>query len=250
MVLLYALLGLLSGAFLNLAADNLPQRHGILNLARCPYCQTESALVDNISLLSFLLLRGRCRHCIAPHPWRRPVLELVTALTFAFFWLRYGPSLRLILLTVYTCVLFLVFVIDLEHRLILRVVIFPAIGIAILGSFFYPGMGVRRALVGGALAFAFFYLVSIMGKLVFKRTAMGRGDANLAAFIGLITGFPEVIFALLIAVSLGGLVSLVLVLSRTKRLRSYIPYGVFLVVGGLAILVFGQEIIGWYFGLV
>jgi len=177
-------------------------------------------------------------------------LELVTVLTFAFFWLRYGPSLRLILITVYTCTLLLVFVIDLEHRLILRVVIFPAIGIAILGSFFYPGMGVRRALVGGALAFAFFYLVAIMGELVFKRTAMGRGDANLAAFIGLITGFPEVIFALLIAVCLGGLVSLVLVLSRTKRLRSYIPYGVFLVVGGLAILVFGQEIIGWYFGLV
>jgi leader peptidase (prepilin peptidase)/N-methyltransferase len=170
--------------------------------------------------------------------------------TFAFFWLRYGPSLQLALTTLYTCILFLVFVIDLEHHLILRVVIFPAIGIAVLASFFYPGLGVRRALVGGALAFLFFYLVAIVGRLIFNRTAMGGGDANLAAFIGLITGFPEIIFALIISVCLGGLVSMVLVLTRTKGLGSYIPYGVFLVVGGLAMLVFGQEIIAWFVGLV
>jgi len=78
---------------------------------------------------------------------------------------------------------------------------------------------------------------------------MGGGDVNLAAFIGLITGFPDVIGALIITISLGGLVSLILVLSRILRLKSYIPYGVFLVVGGLAVLVFGQEIIAWYFGL-
>lgn len=170
-------------------------------------------------------------------------------LTFAFFWQRYGPSLKLVLITLYSCILFLIFVIDLEQRLILRVVIFPAIGIAILGSLVYPGLGIRRALLGGAFAFVFFYLVVIIGKLVFKRAVMGGGDVNLAAFIGLITGFPDVILALIIAISLGGLVSLILVLSRIMRLKSYIPYGVFLVVGGLAVLVFGQEILAWYFGL-
>jgi leader peptidase (prepilin peptidase)/N-methyltransferase len=156
---------------------------------------------------------------------------------------------ELILVTLYACVLFLVFVIDLEHRLILRVVIFPALGLAIVGGHFHPGLGLRRALLGGALAFAFFYLVVIVGRLVFRRTAMGRGDANLAAFVGLITGFPEVILALVITVCLGGIVSLALLASGTKQLRSYIPYGVFLVAGGLAVLVFGREIIGWYFGL-
>ena len=76
---------------------------------------------------------------------------------------------------------------------------------------------------------------------------MGGGDANLAAFIGLITGFPEVILALLITVLLGGAVSVILVLGRAKKLKSYIPYGVFLVAGGLAVLVFGQAILAWYF---
>lgn len=249
MIALYALLGLLSGAFLNLAADHLPHRHSILDPARCPYCEGTWGLIDTVSLFSFLLLRGRCPHCGAPHPWRRPVLELVTMFTFAFLWQRHGPSLKLVLMTLYSCILFLIFVIDLEQRLILRVVIFPAIAIAILGSFVYPGLGVRRALLGGAFAFVFFYLVVIIGRLVFKRGVMGGGDVNLAAFIGLITGFPDVIGALIITISLGGLVSLILVLSRILRLKSYIPYGVFLVVGGLAVLVFGQEIIAWYFGL-
>ncbi len=78
---------------------------------------------------------------------------------------------------------------------------------------------------------------------------MGRGDANLAAFIGLITGFPDVILALIIGVLLGGLVSLILVLGKVKGLRSYIPYGVFLAAGGIAVLVFGSEILGFYFSL-
>lgn len=250
MVLLYALLGLLTGTFLNLAADHLPQRRSILDPPLCLYCQAEWGWVDSISVLSLVLRGGRCPHCGAPHRWRRPVLEALTMFTFAFYWLRYGPSLQLVLITLYTCILFLVFVIDLEHHLILRVVIFPAIGIAMLGSFFYPWLGVRRALLGGALAFLFFYLVAIIGSLIFRRTAMGRGDANLAAFIGLITGFPEIIFALIISVCLGGMVAMVLVLTRTRGLQSYIPYGVFLVVGGLAMLVFGQEIIAWFVGLV
>ncbi len=206
-------------------------------------------MIDTVSLLSFLLLRGRCPHCGAPHPWRRPILELATMLAFAVFWRRYGPSLELILVTVYSCVLFLVFVVDFEQRLILRVVIYPAIAIAILGSFLYPGLGVRRALLGGGFAFVFFYLVVIIGRLIFGRAAMGGGDVNLAAFIGLITGFPDVILALVIAIALGGAVSLALIVSRVKKLKSYVPYGVFLTVGGLAVLVFGQEIIAWYFGL-
>lgn len=249
MVAAYALLGWLTGACLNLAADRLPQRHSILGLARCPKCQAKWNLLDHVSLLSLVLLRARCAFCGARHPWRRPILELVTILTFAFLWQRYGPSVKLALITLYTCILFLIFVMDLEHRLILRVVIFPAIGAAILGSFVHPGLGVRRALLGGAVSFLFFYVVIVFGRLVFRRTAMGGGDANLAAFIGLITGFPGVILALLIAVSLGGLVSLVLIVSRVKRLKSYIPYGVFLVLGGLAVLVFGDEILNWYFGL-
>jgi leader peptidase (prepilin peptidase)/N-methyltransferase len=248
-VVLNALLGLFVGAFLNLAADHLPLRRSVLSPPRCPGCGAQEAWSAAVWLLSLPVTRGRCPRCGTRYPLRRAVLELVTMLAFAFLWLRYGPSVQLALVTLYACALFLIFVIDLEHRLILRVVIYPAIALAIVGSTVYPGMGLRRAVLGGALAFSFFYLVEVLGKLLFKRPVMGRGDANLAAFVGLITGFPEVILTLVIAVSLGGLASLALVLSGAKGLRSYIPYGVFLVAGGLVVLVFGGEIIGWYFGL-
>jgi leader peptidase (prepilin peptidase)/N-methyltransferase len=248
-VALYALLGLFVGVFLNLAADHLPQRRSVLAPPQCPYCKTLRSWWDTAPLLGLLVQQSRCGQCGARLSARWPVLELVTALSLGFFWLRYGPSVQLVLVTLYACALYLIFVIDLEHRLILRVVIYPAIALALAGSYFYPGMSPRRALLGGALAFAFFYLVAVVGKVVFGRTAMGRGDANLAAFVGLISGFPEVILTLVIAVSLGGLVALLLVVSRRKSLRSYVPYGVFLATAGLTVLVFGEQIISWYFGL-
>ena len=249
MVALYALLGLFVGVFLNLAADHLPQRRSVLTPPQCPYCRAQRTWWDAVPLHGLPVLGGGCGQCGARLSLRWPMLELITALSFGFYWLRYGPSVQLVLVTLYSCALYLIFVIDLEHRLILRVVIYPAIALALAGSYFYPGMSLRRALLGGALAFAFFYAVSMVGKVVFRRTAMGRGDANLAAFVGLISGFPEVILTLVIAVSLGGLVALLLVVSRRKSLRSYVPYGVFLATAGLTVLVFGEEIIGWYFGL-
>ncbi len=249
MVALFSALGLFVGAFLNLAADNLPRRAGVLSRPRCLHCQRERSWLELAAFTSLLLHGDRCSGCGARRSWRWPVLELTTALSFGFLWLRYGPSVKLCLITLYTCALFLIFVIDLEHRLILRIVILPAIGLAIVGSFFYPMMGLRRAALGGAVAFLFFFLVIVVGRLAFGRGAMGQGDANLAAFVGLITGFPEVILALIITVCLGGLVSLLLVVIGTKRLRSYIPYGVFLVAGGLATLLFFGEILSLYFGL-
>jgi leader peptidase (prepilin peptidase)/N-methyltransferase len=242
-VVLYTLLGLLVGALLNHAADHLPQRRSILSPTHCPSCGTKGGWGDAVALLGLLTSHGRCVQCGARYPPRRPLLELVTALAFGFFWLRYGPSVQLALITLYSCLLFLIFVIDLERRLILQVVIYPAILLAIVGSCFHPGLGLRRAALGGVIAFLFFYLVMVIGKLVFKRTAMGRGDVNLAAFVGLIVGFPEVILALVIAISLGGIVAFVLLLGRVKGLRSYIPYGVFLAVAGVTVLVFGGDIL-------
>jgi len=241
MIILYSLLGLLTGAFLNLAADELPQRHS-LGSARCPYCGQNYLPSEWIAVFSFLLLRGRCQHCRAPLSLRRPLLELGTMLAFAFLWQRYGPTPLLLLFTFYICILFLVLVIDLEHRLILNVVILPAILIAGVGSLIFPGP--LRALAGGLVGFASFYLIALA-----RKGGMGGGDVKLAAFIGLATGFPSIIVALLIAILAGGTTALVLVLTRVKGLKSYIPYGPFLVVGGLVALIYGSQIVAWYLRL-
>ncbi len=243
MIVLYSLLGLLTGAFLNLAADELPQRRS-LGTPRCPYCDRNHLPSEWIAVFSFLLLRGRCQHCRAPLSFRRPLLELGTMLAFAFLWQRYGPTPLLLLFTFYICILFLVLVIDLEHRLILNVVILPAILMAGIGSSLSPDLGPLRALAGGLIGFASFYLIALL-----RKGGMGGGDVKLAAFIGLATGFPAIIVALLIAILAGGATALLLVLTRVKGLKSYIPYGPFLVVGGVVALIYGPQIVAWYLRL-
>jgi len=163
-------------------------------------------------------------------------------LAFTFLWQRYGATPLLLLFTFYICILFLVLVIDLEHRLILNVVILPAILMAGIGSLISPGP--LLALAGGLVGFASFYLIALA-----RKGGMGGGDVKLAAFIGLATGFPSVIVALLIAILAGGTTALVLVLTRAKGLKSYIPYGPFLVVGGLVALIYGPQIVAWYLRL-
>jgi len=243
MIILYSLLGLLVGAFLNLAADQLPQRHP-LGSPRCPYCGKSHYPLEWSAVFSFLLLRGRCQHCRAPLSLRRPLLELGTMLAFAFLWQRYSPTPLLFLLSLYISILFLVLVIDLEHRLILNVVILPAILVAGIGSSLSPDPGPLRALAGGIIGFALFYLIALV-----RKGGMGGGDVKLAAFIGLATGFPSVIVALLIAILAGGATALLLVLTRLKGLKSYIPYGPFLVIGGVVALLYGPQIVAWYLRL-
>ncbi|MFQ6015156.1 MAG: prepilin peptidase [Anaerolineae bacterium] len=237
----YAFLGLLAGWFINLTADYLPQRQSPLQPPRCPYCGQGRGALDWLSTLSYALLRGRCAYCHAPISLRWPMVELGTTLLFAFLRQQYAFSLQLILVTLYVCILILVFVIDLEHRLVLNVVVLPAMALAIPGSFFLPHLGLVSSLLGGLVAFGLFFLAALI-----YPGGMGFGDVKLAAFIGLITGFPVVLAALLIAVLMGGAIAAILLLARIRGRKSAIPYGPFLVLGGMVALFYGREIVEWY----
>ncbi len=163
-------------------------------------------------------------------------------LSFALLWRWYGPTPQLLLITLYTCILLLVLVIDLEHRLILNIVIFPSLLLAIVAGSSYRGP--LTTLAGGLIGFLSFYLIAIL-----RKEGMGGGDVKLAAFIGLAAGFPEVMVALIIAIFLGGATALILVVTRVRSLKSYIPYGPFLVIGGLVALVYGTQVVTWYLSL-
>jgi len=264
MIWVYAFLGLLVGALLNHAANVLPRRQALGQPPRCRTCEADLPLRQWFSIAALASGR-RCAQCQEPLPWRGLILEIITALLFAFLWRAYGPSWPLALFTLFTVIFELVFVIDLEHRLILNVVIHPAIVIAVAGALVTSEPGLRRALLGGAVGFAFFlvlYLLGIaFGKIVARRrgrpldeVAFGQGDVKLAAFIGLVTGLPGVIFALVIGIFLGGIVASGYLFWQAGVRRRYtaytaIPYGPFLVAGALIMLVFGPQIIGWYVGM-
>ncbi len=240
MILLYALLGLLAGGFLNVCADNLPWRRG-LQLPQCKYCAQTRDAFSWVTVVGYLVGRTRCRHCAAPWPLRHVLVELVTSVSFAFLWRHYGPTAQLLPATFYVCVFLLITVTDLEHRLVLNVVVVPAILFALACSPLFPGLGWQSSLLGGVVGFVLFFLIAR-----FYPGGMGWGDVKLAAFVGVTSGFPEVIVALSVGIVVGGLVALFLLLTRRAGLKSGIPYGPFLVVGGLVGLFYGSEIVAWY----
>lgn len=257
--ILYALFGLLVGAVINLLADQLPRWRGVRRLPFCPACQAPRPVWAGIAVLGYLAGGARCRSCGTRLPLRHLLVELGTAALFAFLWVRYGAPgehVFLLLYTVYSAILILVLVIDLEHKLILNVVIFPAWAVALLGSLLRPEpYFYRLALIGGALGFGILFLVFLMGELFVKimshargkdinAVAFGFGDVRLGGFLGLVLGFPLVLNAIFYAILLGGLAGLLYWLVRAVILRNYslftaIPYGPFLVAGGMAMMFFG-----------
>jgi leader peptidase (prepilin peptidase)/N-methyltransferase len=253
MIALYALLGFFIGIFLNLCADQLPRWRRLRRAPFCPYCDQPRPWWAWSGTLAYLRLKPGCQQCGAPISWRHPLVEVGTAALFAFLWQRYSAAPFLIPYTVYSAIFILIVVIDVEHKYILNVVMYPAWGLALLGSLLHPAPYFwRLALLGGVVSFALLYLIYLSGvvfvKLVSKRrgkdlntVAFGFGDVRLGLFIGLILGFPDVLRALFLAVLLGGLAGMFYWFVRAVILRRYslftaIPYGPYLVIGATILM--------------
>jgi leader peptidase (prepilin peptidase)/N-methyltransferase len=190
-----------------------------------------------------------CTHCGQPRErfTRSVIIELTVPLVFAFLLGRYGLSLYLGLISLYSAILILITVTDLEHRLIFNVVTIPAIFLAVVVAFTTPYLSWRSAMLGGGLAFVLVYLAWLLGTLVYGHGALGVGDITLATFLGLILGFPNIILSLIFGVFLGGLVAFILLVIRRINRSSFIPYGPFLTITGWIMLIWGDEIWRYYF---
>jgi leader peptidase (prepilin peptidase)/N-methyltransferase len=243
MLLLYALFGLFVGAILNVLADVMPQR-ARFKAPICTYCDRTHEPVAWLATTGFLMAQGRCSHCGASLPLRRVLVELTTAMAFGFLYNRYGFTGHMLLLSIYMALFILITVIDLEHRLVLNRVIGPAILLALVAGPFTPHLNWKQMLVGGLVGFGLFYLAALL-----YPGGMGAGDVKLAAFVGLITGFPSVLVALVVTIFAGGIISLLLILTRIRSRRDYIPYGPFLVIGGVFALFWGRPIMNSYLDL-
>jgi leader peptidase (prepilin peptidase)/N-methyltransferase len=252
LILLFAILGLAVGSFLNVCIDRLPRNESIVNPpSHCSACQSKLAVKDLIPVFSYLRLRGRCRYCQAAIPRRLFWVELATGLIFAFLYWHYGFSVGLGVMAFYACLFIIIFVIDLEHGLILNKVVYPGMVVALLlvllpqaGLAQQIGTRVAYAALGGAIGFGIFLLIAIV-----SRGGMGWGDVKLAALIGLATGFPLVFFSIIMGAILGGIVAVALVIAKKRTRRETIPFGPFLALAAMITLLWGSNILSWYLGL-
>jgi leader peptidase (prepilin peptidase)/N-methyltransferase len=268
-------LGLGLGVLLNSLADNLPPDAHDLRYPprrpRCRVCDQPHAPGYWLALAAVVRKSGRCEHCGAPRPRRAVVVELVSGLVTALLWFwaaRTGLPLAqtvavYLAALVFVLALLVITVIDIEHRLILSVVVTPTAVVAALCGIVLPGHGAAMTVLGGIAGYGVTLGIFVLAELYvrairylrrqpFDEVGFGGGDVQLAGLVGLAVGWPFVLQALVLAVLAGGLFSLAYILIQLARGRytphAAVPYGPFLVFGALTLYLYGQDFAAWLAG--
>ncbi|MEA2007128.1 MAG: prepilin peptidase [Patescibacteria group bacterium] len=256
--------GLILGSFANVLIDRRQRGEKIDGRSCCDFCGYQLAWYDNIPVLSFLFLGGKCRKCGRKLSWQYPIVEFGTGLLFLFVGLKFGGDffaldLWLIVEILYflliAFLLLVIFVWDLKYMLIPDELVVLGIGSSLIYLFFKqftsscswldPNCFFLEALFGGLVVFGFFLLLFVFS----KGKWIGGGDVKLGFLLGIVVGWRESYMFLLLAYVVGALVSLILVAKNKKNLHSKIPFGPFLIVATWIVLFFGEKLLQWYWGL-
>ena len=250
MVTVFAFLfGTVVGSFLNVCIYRLPKEESIVApRSRCPACQSPIHALDNIPLISFALLRGRCRACGASIAWRYPLVETLTGILFALTVVRFGVTLQAAFLLTFLAGLIVISFIDLDHQIIPNVITLPGIPLGILTGFLFRDPPLLDRLIGALAGAGFLYLVLFYGGVLYGQEAMGEGDLNLIAMVGAFLGWKAVIVTILVGCLVGSAVGLSLIALRRLGRRQHIPFGPFLSLGAVVALFWGDRMIAWYLG--
>ncbi|MBI3805524.1 MAG: prepilin peptidase [Nitrospirae bacterium] len=241
------ILGLLIGSFLNVCIYRLPRQESIVFPAsHCPLCQAPVQPYDNLPLLSFLLLRGRCRSCGTAISWRYPLVEFIHALGYLFILHQFGPSVQAGIYALFFSSLVVVIFIDLSHQIIPDVITLPGMVLGLLAASTVLPPGPINSLIGLFLGGGLFYLVAILSVALLKKEGMGGGDIKLIAMIGAFLGWKGMLLTIFLAALAGSVSGLFLVLIRGRSRAEPIPFGPFLALGAMVSLFWGPEILHWY----
>ena len=239
--------GTIIGSFLNVCIVRIPLRSSIVFPgSHCPNCDYSIPFYDNIPLVSYILLGGRCRGCKIPIPLRYFIVELLMGLLVAMLFFYFGLSLVFILCTVFTAALVVITFIDLPHQIIPDCISLPGIPLGFLCSFFLPWNtwldSLLGILVGGGVLYAFamgYYLLT-------KKEGMGGGDIKMLAMIGAFLGWKGALASLIMAAVAGSLIGILLIALKGKNFKYAVPFGPFLAAGAFCALLYGEPLISWY----
>ena len=235
--------GLVLGSFLNVVAARVPLRRSVVKPgSACMSCGTALAWRDNIPLVSWVLLRGRCRHCGARIPWRYPAVELATAVLFAACLLVFGLTAYAFLAAGFCAVLVAISAIDIEHRIVPNRIVVPATVVVLAANTLIdPSV---EWLLGGLAGFLFLFIAAVI-----YPAGMGMGDVKLAALLGVMLG-RDVAVALMAGMLLAILPSVVLLARHGSKARKMgIPFAPFLAGGGVVGLFWGEQLLDAYLSL-
>jgi leader peptidase (prepilin peptidase)/N-methyltransferase len=242
--------GLCIGSFLNVVIHRLPLGVSIVKpRSKCPRCDTPIAFYDNIPILSYLLLRGRCRGCRVPIGIRYPLVELLAGILTVGIFISFGPTATGTVYFVLTMVLIAVTFIDIDHRIIPDIITLPGIPLFFIAALFLPHISIRDALLGIVAGGGSLYLVALGYHLITGQEGMGGGDIKLLAMIGAVIGWQGIIFTIFAGSFIGCAAGFSLMIKNRKGMKLAIPFGPFLSLGAALYLFYGPQLIFWYLNL-
>lgn len=240
---LCSLLGIAVGSFLNVCIWRLPREESIIRPgSHCPVCSAALGVRDLVPVLSWIFLRGKCRFCGARISSRYPAVELLTGGLFFVTYLHYGPSWEMLAAMIFSAFMVAITFIDLDHQIILdgMLALLAVSGLALqlmTGAVGFWSMWIG-ALAGGGL---------LLVLAIISRGGMGGGDVKFAAALGFWLGWPEILLGLFIGFVSGGLISLLLLVTGLRGRKDFIPFGPFIALGAWLTLLYGKQILAWYF---
>lgn len=240
--------GLVIGSFLNVLIYRIPlKKQFVKGRSACPGCGALIKWYQNLPVISYLFLRGKCAACKARISFRYPLVELLNALAYIYFCYRFGWTTDLAVFAFLASVLIVIFFIDLDHQIIPDVITLPGIILGLAVSFLPSGLGILPSFIGVLVGGGALYLVAILGDWLFKKESMGGGDIKMAAMLGAFLGWQKVLFVFMASAAIGLVVSIgLLMVSAKLRETRIVPFGPFIAIAAMLAVVWGDQIIAFY----
>ncbi len=241
-------IGICLGSFANVCIYRLPKNKQIITgRSFCPKCKKTIKWLDNIPLISFLLLNGKCRKCRKPISLKYFIIELITGIGFLLIYLNFNNYLTIIFLSVLFLLYLIIFFIDLKHFIIPDGLNFGIMALAIFKNFL-PNFNtsfthdINQSIVGGIVGYLSIWIIIYLYRVIKKIEGMGLGDAKLMTGIGLLFGWQSIPFVLFISAVLGLIFATPSLINKKKNLRSKIPFGPFIITACLIYFLYGDSL--------
>ena len=248
LIWIFFVFGACIGSFLNVCIYRLPESKSIVYPgSACPVCGYRLRSYDNIPILSYFLLRGKCRSCHTVIPVRYLLVELLGGLFAVAVYLKYNITAEGAVFFIFIAVLLVITFIDLDHRIIPDVISLPGIVLFFLAAVFVLAIPAKDSLIGILSGGGSLYLVAFVYRLLTRKEGMGGGDIKLLAMIGALIGWQGVAFTIFVSSATGTLIGSAVMIATRKSMKLAVPFGPFLAIGAITYLFFGPQLIYWYF---
>lgn len=250
LLLLVGVFGALVGSFLNVCIYRLPRGASVAwPASHCPQCQQPIAPYDNIPMLSYLILGGRCRACRVPIPLQYPLVEAANAIGWVAIVWYFGWGAPAALYAVFFSAMLVITGTDLSHTIIPDSVTLPGIVIGLVGAATVLPVGLMDSLLGVTVGGGLLWALAAASPYLFGKEGMGGGDIKLLGMVGAFLGWRPALLTIMIGALVGSIVGLSLIGFKVLRRDEYIPFGPFLALGAVLALFFHQQMVAWYWGL-